>query len=225
MGTRGVSLPPMLPSRPPDPNAAAHEKLYRSLRQQVMHGELDPGQPLTLRGLGKTFGVSMTPAREAVRRLVAEGALTLSSSGRISTPALTPERIEELASIRALLEPEMAARALPRAHFALIERLTAINLMNMDAAVRGDAVTYVRTNLEFHRTLYLRAQAPAMLAMCETVWLQLGPTMRAVYARVKRREPPQHHRMILAALKAGDEPGLRLAVRTDVTQGLRHLAG
>ncbi|OYW52001.1 MAG: GntR family transcriptional regulator, partial [Rhodobacterales bacterium 12-65-15] len=49
--------------------------------------------------------------------------------------------------------------------------------------------------------------------------------MRTVYARVKRREPPQHHRMILAALKAGDEPGLRLAVRTDVTQGLRHLAG
>jgi DNA-binding GntR family transcriptional regulator len=34
-----------------------------------------------------------------------------------------------------------------------------------------------------------------------------------------------HHRVILAALKAGDEPGLRLAVRTDVTQGLRHLAG
>lgn len=215
----------MLTPRPPDPNAAAHERLYRSLRQQVMHGELDPGQPLTLRGLGKAFGVSMTPARESVRRLVAEGALTLSSSGRISTPELTPERIEELAAIRALLEPEMAARALPRAHFALIERLTAINLMNGEAAVRGDAVTYVRTNLEFHRTLYLRAQTPAMLAMCETVWLQLGPTMRAVYAKVKRREPPHHHRMILAALKAGDEPGLRLAVRTDVTQGLRHLAG
>ena len=215
----------MLTPRRPDPNAAAHERLYRSLRQQVMHGELDPGQSLTLRGLGKAFGVSMTPAREAVRRLVAEGALTLSSSGRISTPELTPERIEELAAIRALLEPEMAARALPRAHFALIERLTAINMANGEAAVRGDAVTYVRTNLEFHRTLYLRAQTPAMLAMCETVWLQLGPTMRAVYAKVKRREPPTHHRMILAALKAGDEPGLRLAVRTDVTQGLRHLAG
>ena len=212
-------------NRPTDPNAAAHERLYRSLRQQVMHGELDPGHSLTLRGLGRQFGVSMTPAREAVRRLVAEGALTLSSSGRITTPELTPERIEELAAIRALLEPEMAARALPRAHFALIERLAAINVANGEAAVRGDAVAYVRTNLEFHRTLYLRAQTPAMLAMCETVWLQLGPTMRAVYARVQRREPPQHHRMILAALKAGDEPGLRLAVRTDVTQGLRHLAG
>ena len=215
----------MITARPPDPNAAAHERVYRSLRQQVLHGEMAPGQALTLRGIGRQFGVSMTPAREAVRRLVAEGALTLSSSGRVSTPELTPERIEELAAIRAMLEPEMAARALPRAHFALIERLAAINALNAEAAVKGDAVAYVRTNLEFHRTLYLRAQTPAMLALCETVWLQLGPTMRAVYARVKRREPPQHHRMILAALKAGDEPGLRLAVRTDVTQGLRHLAG
>mgnify|MGYP000228654786 CR=1 FL=1 len=115
-------------------------------------------------------------------------------------------------------------RALPRAHFALIERLAAINALNAEAVVKQDAVAYVRTNLEFHRTLYLRAQAPAMLAICETVWLQLGPTMRALYSKLRRKDPPQHHRMILAALKAGDEPGLRLAVRTDVTQGLRHLA-
>ena len=207
-----------------DPNAPAHERLYRSLRQQVMHGELAPGLAITIRGLAAQHGVSMTPAREAVRRLAAEGALTMSVSGRVSTPELTPERIEELASIRALIEPEMASRALPRAHFALIDRLAAINALNQEAVMRHDAVAYVRTNLEFHRTLYLRAQAPAMLAICETVWLQLGPTMRALYDKLRRRDLPQHHRMILAALRAGDEPGLRLAVRTDVTQGLRHLA-
>ena len=119
----------------------------------------------------------------------------------------------------------MAARALPRVHFALIDRLAAINGANAEAAAKQDAVGYVRTNLEFHRTLYLRAQAPAMLAMTETVWLQLGPTMRALYARLRRNEAPQHHRSILAALRAGDEPGLRLAVRMDVAQGLRHLGG
>jgi len=214
-----------IPPRLPDPNAAAHERLYRSLRQQVMHGEMAPGQPLTLRGLAKQFGVSTTPAREAVRRLVAEGAFSLSISGRVATPELSPERIEELAAIRALLEPEMAARALPRAHFALIERLSAINALNADAVVRQDAVGYIRTNLEFHRTLYLRAQTPAMLAMCETVWLQMGPTMRALYSRLCHNEAPRHHLLILAALKAGDEPGLRLAVRLDVTQGLRYLSG
>lgn len=212
------------PVRPTDPPpGAVHERVYRSLRSRVMHGELAPGQSMTLRGIGQDYGVSMTPAREAVRRLVAEGALTLSGSGRISTPALSNERIEELAAIRALLEPELGSRALPRAHLALIDRLQTINSLNAEAVANHDAVAYIRTNLEFHRTLYLRAQAPAILALVETVWLQLGPTMRALYGKLRRGTAPPHHRMIIAALKAGDEPALRLALRTDVTQGLRHL--
>ena len=215
----------MIQPRPQDSNTAAHERVYRALRTKIMHGEIAPGEALTLRGIGKAYEVSMTPAREAVRRLVAEGALFLSSSGRVSTPALSNERIEELATLRALLEPELASRALPRAHFALIERLEAINQGVSQMIARHDATGYIRMNLEFHRTLYLRAQAPAMLAMAETVWLQLGPTMCALYGRLNRTEPPSHHKLILSALKAGDEPGLRLAVRADATQGLRMLKG
>ncbi len=217
--------PSLTPPRGPDALPVAHDRVFRALRAQIMHGELAPGEALTLRGIGKRFDVSMTPAREAVRRLVAEGALTLSSSGRVSTPALGAERIEELAQIRALLEPEMASRALPRAHNALIERLQTINGTIAEVVAKQDAVGYIRANLEFHRTLYLRAQAPAMLAMVETIWLQLGPTMRKLYGRLNRTEVPYHHRLIVAALRAGDEPGLRLAVRTDVTQGLRLLIG
>jgi DNA-binding GntR family transcriptional regulator len=215
----------LLNPRPSDTVTAAHDRIYRGLRTRIMHGDLPPGQALTLRGIGREYGVSMTPAREALRRLVAEGALFLSSSGRVSTPELSNERIEELAALRALIEVELASRALPRAHIALIDRMTSINGTIADAVAMRDAVGYIRLNLEFHRTLYLRAQAPAMLAMAETVWLQLGPTMRALYGRLRRTEPPHYHRLILAALKAGDEPGLRLAVRSDVTQGLRMLAG
>jgi DNA-binding GntR family transcriptional regulator len=142
----------------------------------------------------------------------------------VSTPTLGAERLEELAALRALLEPELAARALPRAHMALIDRLQAINTTISEAIAHRDATAYIRTNLEFHRALYLRAQAPAMLALAETVWLQLGPTMRALYGRLGRTEAPRGHRLIIAALKAGDEPSLKLAVRSDVTQGLRLLA-
>nr|WP_109465123.1 GntR family transcriptional regulator [Albibacillus kandeliae] len=213
----------MMTPRASEAVPAAHDRVYRTLRTRIMHGEIAPGAALTLRGIGKEFDVSMTPAREAVRRLVAEGALFLSSSGRVSTPELSNERIEELAALRALIEVELASRALPRAHMALIDRLTAINNTIGEVIVNRDAVGYIRSNLEFHRTLYLRAQAPAMLAMAETVWLQLGPTMRALYGRLRRTDPPHYHKLIIAALKAGDEPGLRLAVRSDVTQGLRLL--
>ena len=212
------------PARATEVTPAAHDRVYRQLRTRIMHGEIPPGQALTLRGVARDYEVSMTPVREAVRRLVAEGALTMSSSGRMGTPELSAERIEELAALRALIEVELASRALPRAHMALIERLQTINGAVSEAVAHRDAVSYIRTNLEFHRTLYLRAQAPAMLAMAETVWLQMGPTMRALYGRLRRTEPPHYHKLIIAALRAGDEPGLRLAVRTDVTQGLRMLA-
>jgi DNA-binding GntR family transcriptional regulator len=211
--------------RPSETSGSAHDRVYRGLRTRIMHGQIAPGHALTLRGIGQEFGVSMTPAREAVRRLVAEGALSMSVSGRVATPELSNDRIEELAALRALLEVELASRALPRANMALIDRLQAMNTAVTEAVHRHDAVAYIRTNLEFHRTLYLRAQAPAILAMAETVWLQLGPTMRKLYGRLNRKDPPHFHRLIIAALKAGDEPGLRLAVRSDVTQGLRMLAG
>ena len=105
----------ILNQRPSDAAPAAHDRVYRALRARIMQGIIQPGEALTLRGIGKSYDVSMTPAREAVRRLVAEGALTLSSSGRVSTPELTNERIEELAALRALIEVELASRALPRA--------------------------------------------------------------------------------------------------------------
>ena len=206
-----------------DPSQAAHDYVYRGLRTRIMHGEILPATSMTLRGIGKDYSVSMTPAREAVRRLIAEGALMFSPSGRVSTAELTHDRIEELAVMRSLIEVELASRALPRAHIALIDRLKAINASVSQAIAAHNPVAYIRTNLEFHRMLYLRAQAPAMLAIAETVWLQLGPTMRSLYDKLNRKEPPHTHTAIIAALIAGDEPGLRLAVRSDVTHGLRHL--
>ena len=206
-----------------EPDQAAHDYVYRGLRTRIMHGEILPATSMTLRGIGKDYSVSMTPAREAVRRLIAEGALMLSPSGRVSTAELTNDRIEELAVMRSLIEVELSSRALPRAHAALIDRLKTINASVSQAITTHNPVEYIRTNLEFHRMLYLRAQAPAMLAIAETVWLQLGPTMRSLYEQFNRKEPPHTHTAIIAALTAGDEPGLRLAVRSDVTHGLRHL--
>jgi DNA-binding GntR family transcriptional regulator len=213
----------MAQTREQSTSSPAHDRVFKALRTRILQGEYEPGQSLTIRGVAEEMDVSMTPVREALRRLAAEGALTLSKSGRISTPELSQDRIEELAAIRALLEPELAARALPRAHTALIERLQAINTEISMLVSDGARTGYVRANLEFHRTLYLRAQAPAMLALAETVWLQSGPTLRMTYARQQQTRAVEAHNNIIAALRAGDEPGLRIAVRADVTGGLRML--
>jgi DNA-binding GntR family transcriptional regulator len=200
-----------------------HELIYRGLRSEILGGLLNPGQVLTLRSLAKKFNVSTMPVREAARRLVAEGALVISSSGRIFTPKLTNEKIEELASLRAILEPELASKALPRVYDSLIERLVLINCKIEEMIVKKNATGYIKSNLEFHRTLYLRAQAPSTLALVETIWLQYVPMMRALYDDTSKSQAPNHHRKILSTLRAGDEPGLKLAVRADVTNGLRML--
>lgn len=201
-----------------------HDRIYRWLRSEIMEGMIAPGNSFTIRGIADRFQVSMTPAREAVRRLSAEGALFVNKTGRISTPKLTVEHIEELAAIRALLEPELGARALPRVHSALIEKLADANARLIGAIRSGDARGYLKVNIEFHRALYLRAQAPSMLRYVETVWLQLGPTMAHMYETLRRPGVSIQHEKIIAALRAGDEPSLRLAIRADVTQGLRMLA-
>lgn len=100
-------------TRPTEPNLSAHDRVYRGLRNRIMFGQMSPGEQLTLRGVAREFDVSMTPAREAFQRLVAEGALSMSASGRVSTPELSDDRIEELAALRALIEVELASRALP----------------------------------------------------------------------------------------------------------------
>ena len=83
-------------SKTKEPNQAAHDYVYKALRTKIMHGEVLPATSMTLRGIGQDYSVSMTPAREAVRRLIAEGALMLSPSGRVSTADLAPIELKNL---------------------------------------------------------------------------------------------------------------------------------
>lgn len=196
----------------------AHERVYRDLRSRILHGELAPGQAVTLRGLAESLGVSMTPAREAVGRLVAERALEETATGRVRAPVATPEALSELTAARALLEPELAARALPNADSALVAALRRADEAVEAALADGDAAGYVRANTAFHRTLYLAANAPALLALVESVWLQLNPSMRVVTGRAGTAGLADHHAEALAALAARDEAALRAAIAADARQ-------
>lgn len=214
--------PDQMPDDTPDlpaPDLPAHERVHRALRQRILDGVLAPGESVTLRGLADSLGVSMTPAREAVRRLVAERALEMTASGRVSVPTPDAGLLAELFWARERLEPELARRALPRVDKATVSRMRAIDDGIDRCLAEGDAVGYVRANNAFHATLYARADAPALLALVESVWLQTSPFMRRIYGRLGTAALTDYHEAALAALEAGDAAALAEAIRQDVAQG------
>jgi len=202
-----------------DGQLPAHEAVYRALRGQILDGALAPGVSLTLRGVAEGLGVSMTPAREAVRRLVAERALAMTETGRVQVPLPDAAALDELFRARSLLEPELAVRALPNADRALVATLRGLDDQVEERLNAGDAAGYVRANNAFHSLLYSRAGAPALMALVESVWLQTSPVMRRVYGRIGTGALVDYHEAALAALAARDAEALAAAIRSDVEQG------
>jgi DNA-binding GntR family transcriptional regulator len=197
----------------------AHERVYRVLRARILSGEMAPGEQVTLRGLAEELGVSMTPAREAISRLVAERALHMTASGRVAIPTPGARELEELFSARKLLEPELAVRALPNLEKSTIPTLRGINETLDDYVAKGDTAGYVQANNAFHTTLYTLAEGPALMALVESVWLQTAPVMRRIYGRLGTAALADYHEATLMALASRDAPALAAAIRADVAQG------
>ena len=71
-----------MPEKLEDNYLSTHDQLFRILRRRIMYGEAKPAHAMTLRGIAAEFSVSVTPVREALKRLAAEGALSISVTGR-----------------------------------------------------------------------------------------------------------------------------------------------
>jgi DNA-binding transcriptional regulator YhcF (GntR family) len=87
----------------PDLGLTAHEGVYRELRDRILFGGIRPGAAVTLRGLAEDLGVSPMPVREAVRRLLASGALDLQDNRRVVVPPMTRERFDQILFARRAL--------------------------------------------------------------------------------------------------------------------------
>jgi len=200
-----------------------HEVTYARLRDMILFGHLAPGQPVTIQGLIQDLGAGMTPVREAIRRLIAEGALLLQDNRRVVVPPMTPGMLEEVAFARLALEPKLAGMAGARMTPALIQRLEALD-GRVDRAIRaGDIPAYLEGNHAFHFTLYEASGAPVLLDIARSLWLRAGPSLRAVMGRTGRAELPDRHHEALAAMRAGDAEALAASIARDIQQGVDHV--
>ncbi|EEX09363.1 transcriptional regulator, GntR family [Ruegeria lacuscaerulensis ITI-1157] len=204
--------------------APAHEQVYRTLRSQILFGELVPGQPVTIQGLTESLGVGMTPVREAIRRLISDGALIFQGNRRVSVPLLTGADVEQMIFARNAVESELSRRAAGRMTTADIDQLEQIDRRLDRMIADGDVSGYLRLNHAFHENLYDHANAPILKDLAERLWLRFGPSLRVVCGRFGTQSLPDRHKDIIGALRAGDAEKVAKATTQDIEQGMELMA-
>jgi DNA-binding GntR family transcriptional regulator len=200
--------------------ALLHNSVYDELSWRMITGRITPGVTISTRGLAQELGVSQMPVREALSRLAAERAIEIRSKRRITVPAMTPARFDDLLRCRLLLEPEAARQALDFIDRSRLKQLREVDA-RMDVALSsGDVNVYMESNFNFHFGLY-RAQGMATLnQLIQTLWLQFGPYMRVVYGRFGTAQLVDQHQLALAAIESGDREALGRAIHHDIEDGM-----
>ncbi|NUH66802.1 GntR family transcriptional regulator [Sulfitobacter sp. S0837] len=206
-----------------EPKRPIHQHVYERLRNMILFGDLAPGQGVTIQGLTTALDAGMTPVREALRRLISEGALTHLGNRRVTVPELTYAGLEELKFMRETLEPELTRRAAERMTEAHLAELNACdNVLNL-AIDRGDVGGYLMHNYRFHAMTYALADASIMAATVDQLWLRFGPSLRVVCGRYGTSNLPDKHVEILAAFEAGDAELAGRVMAEDVAQGMTQI--
>lgn len=203
-----------------DRKIPTHETTYVQLRDMVLTGGLVPGQAVTIQGLTKTLKTGMTPVREAIRRLTAEGALQLHGNRRVSVPHLTEGLLDQIAFARLTIEPKIAELAAVRLADDKIAELAQIDAAIDTAIEQNDIPGYLTGNHRFHFVLYEASGAQALVDMAQSLWLRFGPSLRVVAERYRSGRLPDRHSEALAAMRARDGKALAEAVESDIAQGL-----
>jgi DNA-binding GntR family transcriptional regulator len=200
------------------------EFAFRRLRHAIMTGRFPPGLAVTIRGLAALLGVSAMPVREAMRRLVAEKALDLLDNRRVRVPEMTTARFDALIAARILLECEAARQAMRRVTVTDLAELRQLDAAADEVFAKGDVERTIEANFAFHRHLYSLAPSDALTPLIESIWLQIGPFMRAALTGATVYNRADRHAEALAAIAAGDAGALARAIEADVRDGIGHLS-
>lgn len=198
------------------------EQVYLAIRASLMDGRYEPGQRLTIASLADQLGVSITPVREAIFRLVTERALEMRAATSIQVRSLAASELKEIQIIRHHLEGEAAAQAaikISKKDLAALEALHA----EFTRAAANDPLEASRINRAFHFKLAEAAEMPLLYATIESMWAQMGPLIHLYHLNTPTRvlvSSDHGHYKLLHALAARDAEGARRAIQADIGVGV-----
>lgn len=191
-----------------DRPVSAADSAYLTLRADILSGDLPADERLTEMGLADRLGLSRTPVREAVKRLLIEGFLTRAPGEGLRVTALHADEVDQIFRIRLMLESYGARRAAEFAGDAEITelfRLADAISARVPARTEADYDAMTEANAAFHRTITQAARSPRLSSMLSLA-VNLGLVLRTyrMYSAQDMARQARHHHDIAQAIATRD---------------------
>ncbi|WP_053206622.1 GntR family transcriptional regulator [Jiangella muralis] len=181
------------PDRRPNP--------YEKIRQAILSGELEPGQPLVEATLAEWCQVSRTPVREALTRLEQDGLIRRGDRGLVVRES-SPEEILDIYETRIVLEATAARFAADRRNqndLLLMRRM----IPRMAALADADATTKAAINADFHRLVWRASHNGSLIDLLGRLSMHLGRYPATTLAYPGRWETSnREHEQLVDAIEA-----------------------
>lgn len=200
--------------------AKAAESAYHRLRDEIMAGVLAADERLTETTLAERLGMSRTPVREAVKRLIIEGFLTRAAGEGLRVTALQADEVDQIFQIRLMLESYAARRAATHAtpeEVAELRRLAEVMTAHTPPHAEIDFSTISEANAAFHRLVMQSANSPRLGAMLSLA-VNLGLVLRTyrMYSEADIIRQNRHHHDIVEAIAAREPSWAEAAMAAHV---------
>ncbi|RBY78926.1 GntR family transcriptional regulator [Geodermatophilus sp. TF02-6] len=196
------------------------ERALSTLREMIMGGDLRPGARLGEVELADRLGVSRTPVREALSRLAAEGLVQVVPNRGARVATWTVAELEGVFDLRASLEPQLTAHAVPHATAADLDELDALARRMHEVGSPGehqDLDALVPLNRAFHDRLVTLAAHPTLAAaLAAAIHPPIVRRNFLTYDEASLRRSLAHHGEIVAAMRAGDPEWARAVMTSHI---------
>ncbi|MFT3671568.1 GntR family transcriptional regulator [Aestuariivirga sp.] len=168
-------------SRPAASRESNAERIYNSIRKDLMECRWPAGHTLKIRTLAAEFGVSTMPVRLALKRLGEEGALTIEENRSARVPIISQRRFSEFYEISVRLESLALERAFERVTAKQLDTLIERTQTMQTEIEAGKIAGYAQRFNSILMELYRAGGSSALIEMIEYVWVNVAPPSNAIF--------------------------------------------
>ncbi len=151
------------------------QRIQAALMDDIAAGALSPGERLDEVRLTERFGVSRTPVREALSRLVAQGVLVPGEKRGVRVAEYTREQLAQIFEAMHEIEATCARMASQRLSLLSRAEIESSQAACIAAAEVGDIQAYLHANEQFHRAIYRATGNPYMADIALEFRHRTGP--------------------------------------------------